>query len=217
MIVPHTFGEPASRSADFNWPNAPLRLPAGDLPGRAPSYEAWRLPDDEKRGKTQVDEKGHFAQDALAAGNIYGFVSFSDHGSTHNSWAAVWAPTEDRVGLFDGMYGRRTYAASDEIILKVTADGHMVGEEFTAPAGSAPAIEAAISAPDTILRVDVVKDGKYVYTTRPNARTASITFRDNDAKAGKSYYYIRIFQRDTEKPDGFPEVGWTSPWYVTYQ
>jgi len=23
--------------------------------------------------------------------NVYGFVSFSDHGSTYNSWAGVWA------------------------------------------------------------------------------------------------------------------------------
>jgi hypothetical protein len=163
-----------------------------------------------------VTEKGHFAQDALGAGNIYGFVSFSDHGSTHNSWAAVWAPTEDRAGLFDGLYGRRTYAASDEIIAKATAAGHMPGEEFDAKVGSAPKIEANISAPDTILRVDVVKDGKYIFTTRPNARTATMAFKDNDTKAGKSYYYLRVFQRDTEKPDGDPEVAWTSPWYVTY-
>ena len=59
--------------------------------------------------------------------------------------------------------------------------------------------------------------GKYIFTTRPNARTATIAFKDNDTKAGKSYYYVRVFQRDIEKPDGDPEVAWTSPWYVTYE
>ena len=118
--------------------------------------------------------KGHFAQDALNRGNLYGFVSFSDHGSTHNSWACVWAPKEDREGLFDGMLARRTYAGSDEIIVKATAGGHMVGEQFNAPAGKAPRIEAQIDAPNTILRVDVVKDGKYIYTTRPNSRNTTL-------------------------------------------
>lgn len=29
--------------------------------------------------------------------------------------------------------------------------------------------------------------------------------------------YLRVFQTDTEKPDGDPEVAWTSPWFVPYQ
>jgi hypothetical protein len=217
VIVPHTFGERRQPLADFNWPNARFDCLLEIYQGARSSYEAWRLPQGERRGSTQIDEKGHFAQDALAAGNIYGFVSFSDHGSTHNSWAAVWAPSEDREGLFDGLYERRTYAASDEMIVKATAAGHMPGQAFTAEAGGAPAIEASVSAPDTILRIDVVKDGKYIFTTRPEARTAKISFRDNDAKAGKTYYYLRVFQRDTERPEGDPEVAWTSPWYVTYR
>ena len=127
------------------------------------------------------------------------------------------APKEDREGLFDGMLARRTYAASDEIIVKTTAGGHMVGETFTAAAGKAPLIEARIDAPNTILRVDVVKDGKYVYTTRPNSRSATVRFQDTDSKPGKTYYYLRVFQTDAENPQGDPEVAWTSPWFVTYR
>ncbi len=101
-----------------------------------------------KAGPVAVGEKGHFAQDALNRGNLYGFVSFSGHGSTHNSWASVWSPKEDREGLFDSMLARRTYAGSDEIIVKATADGHMVGEQFAAAVGQAPRIVAQIDAPD---------------------------------------------------------------------
>jgi hypothetical protein len=216
VIVPHTFGERRQPLADFRWQNARFDCLLEIYQGARSSYEAWRLPLGERRGRTQIDEKGHFAQDALAAGNVYGFVSFSDHGSTHNSWAAVWAPSEDREGLFDGLYERRTYAASDEMIVKATAARHMPGEQFDAQAGDAPAIEASITAPDTILRIDVVKDGRYIFTTRPGARRAKISFRENDAKTGKTYYYLRVFERDTEKPGGDPEVAWTSPWYVTY-
>src|SRR5207237_10377004 len=110
VIVPHTVG--AGPLADFNWPNARFDCLLEMYQGCRGSYEAWRLPDKEKRGPTQTDEPGHFAQDALAKGNVYGFVSFSDHGSTHNSWACVWSTKEDRAGLLDAMYARRTYAGS---------------------------------------------------------------------------------------------------------
>ena len=99
VIVPHTFG--AGPLADWNWPNARFDCLLEIYQGCRGSYEAFNLPDKEKRGPTQVDEPGHFAQDALAKGNIYGYVSFSDHGSTHNSWAAVWAEKADREGLLD--------------------------------------------------------------------------------------------------------------------
>lgn len=212
VIVPHTFA--AGPLADWNWMNARFDCLLEMYQGARGSYEAWRLPDKEKRGPTQTDEPGHFAQDALAKGNVYGFVSFSDHGSTHNSWAGVWVEKQDREGILDGMYARRTFAASDEIIVKVTAAGRMPGQEWKSAA--APAIEATMEAPDTILRVDIVKDGKYVYTTRPGAPKARLSWRDSEIKPGRSYYYVRVFQRDPENPDGDPEIAWISPFYVTY-
>ncbi len=215
VIVPHTFA--AGPLADWNWPNARFDCLLEIYQGARGSYEAWRLPAKEKRGGTQVDELGHFAQDALAKGNVYGFVSFSDHRSTHNSWAAVWATQISREALLDGMFARRTYAASDEIIVKAAAGGRMPGEEFTARASEPPEITATIEAPDAILRVDVIKDGKYVLTQSPGARTATLRYRDAAARPGRSYYYIRVFQRDPENPDGDPEIAWTSPFFVTYE
>jgi hypothetical protein len=220
VIVPHTFA--AGPLADWNWPNARFDCLLEIYQGCRGSYEAYQQPVEERRGGTQIAPAGHYAQDALAKGNVYGYVSFSDHGSTHTSWAGVWALSQDRKGLLEGMYDRRTQAGSDEIVMKVTADGHMVGEEFTMPAGKAPLIEAAIDAPDTILRVDVVRDAKYIYTIRPNARTAKLSFRDTDAKPGKTYYYVRVFQRDQNPVlngagTRFPHIGWASPFYVTYK
>jgi hypothetical protein len=215
VIVPHTFG--AGPLADWDWPNARFDCLLEIYQGCRGSYEAYNLPETEKRGPTQVDEPGHFAQDALAKRNLYGFVSFSDHGSTHNSWAAVWVEKTDREGLLDAMYARRTYAASDEIILQATAAGHMVGEAFQAPVANPPLIEAAITAPDELLRVDVVKNGKYIYTTRPTGKSATLRFRDAAVKPGRTYYYVRVFQRDPEDPDGDPEIAWGSPFFVTYQ
>ena len=212
VVVPHTFAETTQPIADWNWRNARFECLLEIYQGARSSYEKFGLPAAEKRGSSQLNEDGHYAVDAINKGSTYGFVSFSDHGSTHNSWAAVWAPGEDRDALFDGLYQRRTYAASDEIVIKTTADGHFPGEEFSS--SRAPVIRADIAAPDTILRVDVVRDGRYIYSIRPDRKTASFSFRDSDAKAGRTYYYLRVFQRDTENPSGDPQVGWTSPWYV---
>ena len=132
---------------------------------------------------------------------------------TRGSKLALWQANHVRerlVRAHDGL-------SVEVIIIKTTADGHMVGEDFSAPVNKPPVIQADVSAPNTILRIDIVKDGKYVFTTQSHGRTASIRFQDTDVKPGKSYYYIRVFQTDTENPTGDPEVGWTSPWFVNYQ
>lgn len=58
------------------------------------------------------------------------------------------------------MLARRTFAASDEIYVKATAGGHMVGGEPSASVSSPPEIEGQ----DEVLRIDVVKDGEFVFS-----------------------------------------------------
>ncbi len=216
VIVPHTFA--AGPLASWDWPNAEFDCLLEMYQGCRGSYEKWGLPPGEKRGGTQTKKPGHFAQDALAKGNVYGFVSFSDHRSTHNSWGCVWAEDVTREAIIDGMLNRRTYAATDEIVLKVAADGkHTMGQAFEASAAKPPSWRIEVDAPDTILRVDVVKNGEFIWTKNPNATTFRAVFQDVDVTPGKAYYYVRVFQRDPEKPDGDPEIAWSSPMFVTYK
>jgi len=175
------------------------------------------MPVAEKRGGTQTDDPGHFAQDALNKGNVYGFVSFSDHGSTHNSWAGIWVDELTREAMFDAMLARRTFGASDEIVVRATAGDHMPGEQFSASMSAPPEIVISLEAPDEILRVDIVKNGEYVFTQRPGGRSASLRYRDMSPEPGDTYYYVRVFQRDPENPSGDPEIAWASPFFVQYE
>ena len=215
VIVPHTFA--AGPLADWNWTPSPFDCLLEIYQGARGSYERWNAPGGEKRGGTQTDDPGHFAQDALNKGHRYGFVSFSDHRSTHNSWAAIWAEKPTRESLFEAMLARRTFAASDEIYVKATMDGHMVGEEFPASASEPPEIVVDVEAQDEILRIDVVKNGEFVFTQHPGGLTAHLSYKDAEAEPGESYYYVRVFQRDTERPKGDPEIAWTSPFFVNYE
>jgi hypothetical protein len=216
VIVPHTFA--SGPLADWDWPNAEFDCLLEIYQGCRGSYEQWGLPPGEKRGGTQTKEPGHFAQDALARGNVYGFVSFSDHRSTHNSWACVWVEDVSREKILDAMLARRTYAASDEMLVKVTADDRFtMGQAFEARADSPPSLRLEIKAPDEIRRVDVIKNGVHVWSKSPKVKSFKAVFRDFDVSPGKAYYYVRVFQRDTEAPDGDPEIAWTSPMFVTYR
>ena len=65
--------------------------------------------------------------------------------------------------------------------------------------------------------MDVVKNGNFIYTNDPDGKSFQTVFRDFDVSRGKAYYYVRVFQRDPEAPDGDPEIAWTSPMFVTYR
>src|SRR5262249_24344887 len=145
------------------------------------------------------------------------FIASSDHASTHNSYACVYVDAPTRDATLNAMGARRTFAACDDIILDVTMDGHLMGEEFRARTSPAPKMNVYVKAPNDILRIDVVKNGKFVFTTQPKSRETRFTYVDNDAQPGRCYYYVRAIQRDVEAPQGDPEMAWGSPFFVTYE
>jgi hypothetical protein len=51
----------------------------------------------------------------------------------------------------------------------------------------------------------VSPNGKFCFSP------ALVSFVGSDTEPEKTYYYIRVFQTDTENPGGDPEVAWTSP------
>ena len=54
----------------------------------------------------------------------------------------------------------------------------------------------------------MIKNNTFAYTAHPEGATADFEFRDQDAKPGESYYYIRVEQHAGQ-------LAWSSPIWVT--
>jgi hypothetical protein len=153
-----------------------------------------------------------FWWNALAKGYKLGVQSSSDHVSTHCSYALIYTPSSERGAIVESMRQRHAYAATDNIILDyraVDAQGreHMMGDAFEASAP--PRLVVKIIGTDRITDVDVIKDGKFVFETKPNSNTVEFTYVDNNPGSGESYYYVRAIQIDRN-------LVWSSPIWVKY-
>src|SRR5262249_24807696 len=162
---------------------------------------------DEKTGLVHGDYKPDgFVWNALAKGYRLGFQASSDHISTHVSYACVLAEDFSRRGILDAFRKRHCYAATDNIVLDVRSDDHLMGDEFAADRPVSLRVFAHGTRP--IARVDIIKDYVHVYTTEPNRERVEFTWTDNEKRAaGMSWYYVRVLQNDGE-------LAWASPMWV---
>ncbi len=83
-----------------------------------------------------------------------------------------------------------------------------MGDEFASR--EAPRLHIRATGTGPITRVLVIKDGKVAYTATPNSPDVDLTWMDNEAKAGTSYYYVRLEQQDGQ-------LAWSSPMWVRIQ
>jgi hypothetical protein len=154
-----------------------------------------------------------FVNLALKKGYRLAFQSSSDHGSTHISYALVYAEDSSREAIFKAMQARHVYAATDNIVadFRCKAGGveHMMGDEFSTKEPPKFRIHLEGSAP--FKRVVFVKDDAEVFTAEPGRAKCDVEWTDpQPAAGGTSYYYVR-----GEQEDG--ELVWASPMWVHYQ
>jgi hypothetical protein len=156
-------------------------------------------------------EPAGFLCNAFAKGIKFSFQSSSDHGSTHISYAMIYAEEPTRDGIFKAMQKRRTYGATDNIIADSRckgADGveHMMGEEFTVK--GAPTITCKLIGTAPFEKITLIKDNVEFPLAAPKDKTVSVTWTDPKPEPGKtSYYYIRGEQTNSE-------LVWVSPMWI---
>jgi hypothetical protein len=192
--------------------NDPLVEPVVEIyQGHRHNYEHFGAPRSATR-ETQIGgyEPAGYVWNAFEKGYRFGFESSSDHVSTHMSYGVILVEEPSRQAIIDGFKKRRSYAATDNILLVVRSGDHLMGEAFETARRPTLTIRAHGTA--DIARLHVIKNNKYVYSTEPGTKEVKeLRYTDMEASAGStSYYYVRI-----EQADG--NLAWASPLWITYK
>ena len=153
-----------------------------------------------------------FYWNALAKDYKLGVESSSDHISTHSSYTMIYTPSMDRRDIVESMRQRHAYGATDNIILDVRARDRqgkewLMGDSLDATA--APTLHVNVQGTGLIESIEIIKNGKFIYKTQPNADSAEFDFTDTAASPGQSWYYVRVIQDDRN-------LAWSSPIWVRY-
>ncbi|MDG2308532.1 MAG: hypothetical protein P8R42_28465 [Candidatus Binatia bacterium] len=182
--------------------------------GSRNSYEMPGAPRTATGRLAKAERKKGFVSVALEKGHRLGFISSSDHHSTHISYAMLWVDEPSREAILAALKARRVYAATDDIIADVRIgsgdEEHFMGEEFTS---AKPAkLRIRLDGTGPFAKVVVVKDGKEVHTYTPgDDPSVRHEWTDPEVTPGTtSHYYVR-----GEQEDG--ELVWTSPIWVVYE
>jgi hypothetical protein len=189
--------------------------------GYRTSYEYEGAPRTATSNNPQAQKSGWqpegFWWNALAKGYKLGVQSSSDHWSTHISYACLLAEKFTREGLVDAIRKRHAYGATDNILLEFRASSggaehgaeHIMGDIFAA--AESPRFTVRVQGTGTIKQVDVIKNGKFIYTARPGEKQARFELTDREfGGAGESWYYARVLQEDGQ-------IAWSSPMWVRKQ
>ncbi len=173
------------------------------------SYEEPNSP-----AKAGTNQPAGFVWSAWKKGWRIGLLSNSDHESTHQSYACVWAPELTNTAILDAIKQRRSYAATDNIVLHFEArtagpSPVKMGGELDADRPPELFIEATGTAP--VASLEIIRSGEVVYSAEPGTAEVSVSFRDQSApRSGSAHYYVRMVQADRQ-------IVWSSPIWVDYR
>jgi hypothetical protein len=153
-----------------------------------------------------------FYWNALAKGLKLGTEASSDHVSTHTSYTMIYTPSTARPDIVESMRKRHAYGATDNIVLDYRAHDRqgrewIMGDSFESTA--APKLSVKVLGTSALESVEIIKDGKFVYQTRPSGDTVEFDYTDTAAAAGQSWHYVRVMQKDRN-------MAWSSPIWVKY-
>ena len=173
------------------------------------SYEEPNSP-----GNPRGNQPAGFVWSAWKKGWRIGLLSNSDHESTHQSYACVWAPRLTNTAILDAIKQRRSYAATDNIVLRFEARADRPSPvKMGGEMGSARAPELAIEATGTapVSSLEIIRSGEVVYSAQPGTTDVSVSFRDeSSAPPASAYYHVRMVQADGQ-------IVWSSPIWVDYR
>ena len=211
LAIPHTSGTD-SMGTDWRDNDPEVDTVAEIYQGARQNYEHKNAPRGIRDGE-ESDAAGGFQEpgmlwNAWKKGYKIGVIASSDHYSTHISYAMVYTPDRSREAIHDSIRERRTYGATDNIVLDFRLGDAFMGGETAAT--EPQRIHVRARGTDRIAAIHVIRDGKYVYKVEPGRSEAEFDFLDVDAPHGEHWYYVRVEQEDGE-------LAWSSPIWVSQE
>ena len=170
-----------------------------------------------------VIDEGSSVQAALADGLRFGFLGSSDthasmpgrrqsltkgtpgYGSRPYGLTGIYARANTREAVFEALYNRRCYAATDRLLLDFRLNGHWMGEEIKLE-GPRP-IAARVVGTAPFMEVAILKNNQVIYQTGTGEMAVQVAITDQtDLRAG-DFYYVRVVQNNGD-------LAWSSPIWV---
>lgn len=208
LAIPHQLADGGSRMDWEKW--SPEYERVAEIFQARGSYEFEGCP-----RAASLFTAGNSLWDALAKGIRIGVIASSDHGQTHQARAGVYVPVAapgeppswTRDSILEALRSRRAFGATVATTLQVALAGQPMGQELTVT--GTPTLSISVMAPTPITRVEVVREQRFVYSTEPGAREASLQYSDTELQPGAStYYYVRA-------RIGENDYAWSSPLWVS--
>ncbi|MFV2067605.1 MAG: hypothetical protein ACC645_11555 [Pirellulales bacterium] len=190
VVIPHQLADGGSATDWGKW-NADFERVAEIFQARG-SYEYLGAP-----LIAAVQREGFYLQDALEGGVRIGVIASSDHGLVHGAYAGIYAKEFTRRGVLEALRSRRSFGATEMMVLDLRIGDRLLGEEATLD--TAPTFRATAQGIKPLDLVEMVRDGNIVYSTRPEKTACSFQFTDTAMEPGtNAYYYLRAMQQDKQ-------------------
>jgi hypothetical protein len=206
ILVPHHV---AKKFAPHNWDyNDPVAEPVVEMCSIHGIFERPAAEDEPDM------VPGHFVDDALARGYVFGFVGASD---SHNCFeiaraeyglTGVYAPSLSPRAIFQAMKQRRTFALTGGgIVVDFRCNGRLMGERLAAQdMKGALVLSGYAQCPDSIVSVEIVSNGGVVYETKVHVPEISVTW-NTPVPDAETYYYLRV-------TSARGDLAWSSPIWI---
>jgi len=190
VVIPHQLADGSSATDWGKW-NVQFERVAEIFQARG-SYEFFGCP-----REAAVKRQGHYLRDALDSGVRVGVIASSDHGLVHNAYAGTYVRDFTRAGILEALRSRRSYGATETIVLDFRCGDRPLGSEVELD--GPPQFQVNARGTEPLDSVEIVRDGKIVYSVRPEAQSSEFRYTDMDLGRGQAaYYYLRCRQTDDQ-------------------
>jgi len=202
LVIPHQLADGSAATDWSKWDPRFERIAEIYQPRRG-SYEYLGA---QPAIRAKQSREGHYYWDALAKGVRIGVIASSDHIAVCGAYAGVYCSEISRRGIMEGMRSRRTFGSMDPIVIDFQLGERLLGEEVEVEAP--PAFRVFVQGVTLLRKVQIVKNGQFVYTATPERPTYGFQYVDRDLEPGQqAYYYVRCEYEDER-------YGWSSPIWV---